>query len=149
MGRPRRQKGRKRPPKRTPNRPQNNQKTTPKSIKFQDDLFGAIRGIGLRMRGIGGSSLGRPSPPGTCPGTPFRAFKESKKYYNTTILQYCRESTRDQGTQGPKGPKDPRTQGTKGSKGPKGPKDQRTQRKKLEKIMSIICHALGLTARRI
>ena len=138
MGRPKRQKGRKRSPKRTPNRPQNDQKTTPKSTKFRDDLFGAKRRIDLRKRRIDGSSLGRPSPPGTCPGTPFRAFKDQR---NITILQYYNTAEKVQRT---KGPRDPRTKGTKGSKGPKGPKDQRTQRKKLEKVMSIICHALGL-----
>ena len=126
MGRPRHQKGRKRPPKRTHNRPQNDQKTTPKSIKFRDDLFGAKRGIGLRIRGIGGSSLGRPSPPGTCPGTPFRAFKDQR---NITILQYYNTAEKVQGTKGPR---------TKGTKGPRDPRDQ------VGKIMSFICHALGL-----
>ena len=117
MGRPKRQKGRKRPPKWIPNQPQNDQKTTPKSTKFRDDLFEPIRRIGLGTRGIGGSSLGRPPPLGRAP----RAFKKSKKilkYYNTTILQRKYKGPRDQGTKGPK---------DQGTKGPKGPKDQKDQ----------------------
>ena len=110
MGRPMRQKGRKRAPKRCQNRPKNDPKTMKKSIKFRDDLFGAKTEIDLRTRRIGRSSLGRPSPPGTCPGTPFRAFKKTKKCYNTTILQRKYKKPRDQGTQGP------RDQGIQGTK---------------------------------
>ena len=119
MGRPRRQKGRKRPPKRTPNRPQNDQKTSPKSIKFRDDLFGAKARIGLRITAIGVSSLGRPPPLGRAPGP---LFARSKNQRNITILQYYNTAEKVQRTKGPKDQRDQGIQGTKGSKGPKGTK---------------------------